>query len=166
MELFLGGVVVAILVFILVMYLMGKRMPVSHTSTLSHKFFAPVDKVWKMITDLPTYSNWRGIKVEQMGPKKWKETVQGKPVIMEETERVENSRYVTRISNENRHLQYGGQWVFEFVPEKDGSTVVTITENGEVYQPIMRFISKYFYGHNTTKRIYLVKLEKALQEGK
>lgn len=166
MELFLGGVVVFILVGILVMYLMGKNMPVTHTSTLSHKYFAPVDKVWKMITDLPTYANWRGVKVEQLGPKKWKETVSGRPVIMEEVERVENSRYVTKISGDNNNIQFGGQWIFELVPEKDGTTVVTITENGEVYKPIMRFISKYFYGHNTTKRIYLVKLEKALQEGK
>ena len=43
--------------------------------------------------------------------------------------------------------------------EAQGNTTrVTITEHGEVYNPIFRFISKYIMGHNGTMDAYLTAL--------
>ena len=47
-------------------------------------------------------------------------------------------RRVTRIAD--RNLPFGGTWMVEIVPA-DGGSKVTITENGEVYNPFFRFAS-------------------------
>jgi hypothetical protein len=40
-------------------------------------------------------------------------------------------------------LPFGGKWVYDVAPDGSGSTL-TITEDGKVYNPIFRFVSRYF----------------------
>lgn len=64
-------------------------------------------------------------------------------------------RLVTRIADKS--LPYGGSWTIDLAPEASG-TRVTITENGEVYDPLFRFLSRYVFGHTATMDAYLKEL--------
>jgi hypothetical protein len=52
-------------------------------------------------------------------------------------------------------LPFGGTWTFEVTPIGDGGSVVRITEDGEVYNPVFRFVSRYFMGYTATIDSYL-----------
>jgi hypothetical protein len=66
-----------------------------------------------------------------------------------------------RIASEN--LPYGGKWSFVFEPV-DGGTRVRITEDGEVYNPIFRFVSRFVMGQTATMDAYLTAMGKAVGE--
>ena len=54
---------------------------------------------------------------------------------------------VTRIAD--RSLPFGGTWTYVLAPDGNG-TRLTITEHGEVYNPIFRFVSRFIIGHTGT----------------
>ena len=66
-----------------------------------------------------------------------------------------------RIATEN--LPYGGTWSFALEPV-EGGTRVRITEDGEVYNPIFRFVSKFVMGQTATLDAYLKAMGKATGE--
>jgi hypothetical protein len=63
-----------------------------------------------------------------------------------------NKRLVTRIADPS--LPFGGQWTYEILPAGD-STTLRITEDGEVYNPVFRFASRFIFGHSATIEDYL-----------
>jgi hypothetical protein len=54
----------------------------------------------------------------------------------------------------DKGIPFGGSWDYRIIPEGAGSRI-TITENGEVYNPIFRFVSRYVIGHTATLDKYL-----------
>ena len=62
------------------------------------------------------------------------------------------TRMVSRIISDG--MPFGGTWTIE-VHSEGAVTTVTITENGEVYNPIFRFVSKFVMGHHRTSTTYL-----------
>lgn len=71
-------------------------------------------------------------------------------------------RMTARIADEN--LPFGGAWTYTIEPDGDGS-VLTITEDGEVYNPLFRFMSRFVFGHDSTIRGYLEAVQAELGEG-
>ena len=69
-------------------------------------------------------------------------------------------RLVTRITDKT--LPFGGAWTFTLQPV-DGGTKLTITENGEVYNPLFRVMSRFVFGHTATIDRYLTDLQKHLR---
>jgi hypothetical protein len=67
-------------------------------------------------------------------------------------ESIPPTRLVTRIEGDN--LPYGGAWAYALEPQGN-LTRITITEHGEVYNPVFRFISRYIIGHTGTIDTYL-----------
>jgi hypothetical protein len=65
---------------------------------------------------------------------------------------VPNERLVTRIADKS--LPFGGKWTYTLA-QTGNSTVLRITEDGEVYNPVFRFISRFVLGHATTIDRYL-----------
>ena len=57
------------------------------------------------------------------------------------------AKLVTRVIDP--HHNFGGTWTYEIQPAEGGS-VLQITECGEVYNPIFRFVSRYIMGHMGT----------------
>ena len=66
-------------------------------------------------------------------------------------ERVEPSRLVTRI---RPGQPFGGTWTIEIADAQ-----VRITENGEVYNPLFRFLARFLFGHTATIDGALKKLQ-------
>jgi hypothetical protein len=84
------------------------------------------------------------------------------PILFEITEKVPPRRFVTRIADKS--LPFGGRWVYEVAPTATGSSL-TITEEGEVYNPVFRFVSRYVMGHTATIDSYLQAVQKRLNPG-
>jgi hypothetical protein len=86
----------------------------------------------------------------------------GKPVWVEEgsngritlaVERSEAPRLlVLRIADPD--LPFGGVWTYEIMPAANGSTL-TITEDGEIYNPVFRVMARFVFGYEGTIAAYL-----------
>jgi len=63
---------------------------------------------------------------------------------------------VVRITDES--LPFGGSWPYELEPGAAG-TRLAIREEGEVYNPVFRFMSRFVMGHHSTIDQYLEALQ-------
>ena len=51
------------------------------------------------------------------------------------------------------------EWLFERIAPAPGGSAVTITEDGEVYNPIFRFMSRFVFGYYATLDEFVGTLE-------
>jgi hypothetical protein len=65
------------------------------------------------------------------------------------------SKLVTKIGP---GLPFGGTWTYEISTQGD-ETVLTVTERGEVYNPIFRFVSRFVMGHTATLDKFMASLQ-------
>ena len=160
------GLAVVLLCAALV-FLIGWRLPESHEATVEREYaFAP-ERVFHEIATPTEYPRWRsGVQKVDMLPasdtdrlERFREYALGDEVTYVIEERVPASRFVTTI--EDKDLPYGGSWIFELSPSAKG-TKLRITEEGEVYNPIFRFVSRFIMGHTRGLERYHDDLEKRL----
>lgn len=127
--LIIGGTLVAA---VAIMAIIGAMLPQAHVATRSARFAkAPAE----LFTALEKLSAEQDVPVDVI-------------------ERIEPTRLVTKIKPGQ---PFGGTWTCELAPDGAGSTL-TITERGEVYNPIFRFLSRYAFGHTATIDGFLKKL--------
>lgn len=154
------GVVV---VLVLLVALIGAMLPQSHVAVRSVHLHRPPTDVWKTVTDVASAGKWRrdieGIEMlpPTNGHIAWREVAKHGGVNYEgELVRAPvpgvPGRFISRITDKN--LPYGGEWIIDVAAAPNGS-VVTVTENGEVYNPIFRFVSRYIMGQTATIDGYL-----------
>ncbi len=167
------GYIVGVLALLLVVcgvmvYMMGRALPVQHVASVSRGVAAPQAKVWALITDIEGQTKWRtGLKSVTMLPAEgghpcWVEEVPGMKMKLCETESTGMSERAVKISD--AALPFGGYWLYELGPaEKDANaSVLTITEHGEVYPAMWRFISHYVMGETKNLTQYQDDLAKAV----
>jgi Polyketide cyclase / dehydrase and lipid transport len=148
--------------------IIGVLLPKRHVASRALSLHRTPDEVWSTIHDVDGYAAWRpGLKrVERLpdadGRPRWKEVGAHGAVTYEIVESLRPSKMVTRIADPT--LPFGGTWTYLVEPAGDGSTV-TITEHGEVYNPLFRFMSRFVFGHTATIDEYLAALRKRLGEG-
>lgn len=145
----------------------GWLLPKEHTVTREARFHQPPEAIWKTITDIDTMPAWRrGLKSvkhlpDQNGLPAWVETLDSGVIPLETLSSQPPSRLVTRIADPK--LPFGGTWTYEIAPAAGGS-VLRITENGEVYNPIFRFLSRFVFGQSATIETYLKSMAKKFGE--
>jgi len=155
------GAVIAVIVFI------GSRLPQSHRASVEETFTAPPDVIWRTMTDVDAFPSWRdGVKRVQRLPDR-----NGRPVWVEEgrsgkmtlaVERLESPHLlVARIADPG--LPFGGTWTYEITPVQAGSTL-RITEDGEIYNPVFRFMARFIFGYEGTIQSYIASLKKRLAQ--
>lgn len=120
----------ALVLLIVIMAVIGAMLPQAHTATRSERF--------------------PGQTPETLFPKLEKLVSENTDVPVEITERVPPQRLVTRIKPGQ---PFGGSWTITVNGDE-----VSITENGEVYNPIFRFMSRFVFGHTATMDATLKKL--------
>lgn len=154
----LGIVIVAILVIGGAVFIAGSAMPQNHTASRTARLSEPPERVWAVITDIPAFPSWRKdvAVVEQLPPRDgktaWKEVSGKLNALTFEVVTAEPPRHlVTRIADKG--LPFGGSWDYVIVPDSTGSRI-TITENGEIYNPIFRVVSRVI-GYTATIDAYL-----------
>ena len=138
----------------------GWSLPVKHRASVARAFQASPTQIFALITDVSSFPSWRsdvkGVDTlpDENGRKRWVETTKSGPPITFVVERSEPDRLlVARIANTD--LPFGGAWTYELSPAGTGRTMVRITEDGEVYNPVFRFVSRYVMGHEATIKQYL-----------
>jgi uncharacterized protein YndB with AHSA1/START domain len=151
------GIVVALIATVL---LVGSLLPKQHTATRAARFRQPPEAVWSAITDYSKFPEWRkGVtRVEALpsanGKPSWREFDKyDHSLPFEIDESKPPRRLVTRIADPN--LPFGGTWTYELTAQGDGTTVLRITENGEVRNVFFRFVSRFFMGYTKTMEDYL-----------
>lgn len=156
------AIVVAIVAIVGVVAFLGSRLPVGHVASRSVVINAPTDIVFHTMTDFMSAPTWRsGLKSvvvstdSATGHQRIVEDSKTGKMTMEIEQLVPPTRFVTRIVDEG--LPYGGAWAHA-LEAQGNATKVTITEHGEVYNPVFRFISKYIIGHTGTMDAYLTSL--------
>jgi len=148
----------AVVVVVLVVLLVGWMLPVSHRATRDATYRATPDQLFKLITDVKSFPQWRPSvrEVEVLpavnGHPQFREIGKNGSILFEIASVVPNQRLVTRIAD--RSLPFGGTWTYEITPRGD-STNLRITEDGEVYNPVFRFVSRFVFGHTATIDEYL-----------
>lgn len=110
--------------------LIGAMLPVNHVASRRARFRETPEQIWPSLSPGVSQSRFRQDDVDY-----------------DVVEAVPNRRLVTRIADKN--LPYGGSWIYEIEPEAAGSAV-RITERGEVYNPIFRFVSRFVMGQTAT----------------
>ena len=158
-----AGVGVAALAAIVVA--VGAMLPKEHVATRSALFKQPADKIFAIISGPP---DWRpDVKsFEALPPRDghpcWREVDKhGDGVTFERLEADPPRRMVTRIADKN--LPYGGSWIHE-LREAPGGTLLRVSEHGEVYNPIFRFMSRFVFGYTASLENYLKALGEKLGE--
>ncbi len=154
----LGIIIAVILVIGGAVFIAGSAMPQNHTASRTTRLSQPPERVWAVITDIPAFPSWRKdvAVVEQLPPRDgkttWKEVSRKRNALTFEAVTAEPQRHlVTRIADKG--LPFGGSWDYVIVPEGTGSRI-TITENGEIYNPVFRVVSRVM-GYTGTIDAYL-----------
>jgi len=150
----------SIVALVVIVAVIGWLLPVRHQATAARTYKASAPALFSLITDVSSFPTWRRevTKVETLpdenGRRRWRETTKNGPPITFLVERTEADRLlVGRIADTN--LPFGGAWTYELTPAGNGSTTLRITEDGEVYNPIFRFVSRFVMGHDATMKQYL-----------
>ena len=157
----------ALVALIALVVIIGLLLPKEHRASRSKSFAYPPEKVWNTLTDFGNNTGWRKqLKQVQALPNRnghaiWKETDKsGQAISYETLELVPQKRIVRKIADEK--LPFGGTWTIEVTAEPSG-TMVTVVEDGIVYNPVFRFVSKFIMGHTHSIDTYLGDLERHLE---
>ncbi len=155
-------ILIALGVVILAVVITGTLLPEKHEASVSRDFQSNRDEVWKVLSDFAHWPEWRtDLKEIRLGSNTFTEvSASGEAVEYRIEEFTTPERMVTRIITTD--LPYGGAWTYELVATDTGCRL-TITEEGEVYNPVFRFMSRFVFGHEATMRQYLDDLAKRIQ---
>jgi hypothetical protein len=149
-------VVAVLVVFVAVVAIIGAFLPKSHTASRSSRFKQTPPAIWSAITGPPEWRpDIRGFEElpRRDGRRAWKETDKhGQVIAYESIEEIPPTRLVTRIADPK--LPFGGTWTIQITPE-GGGCMLNITEAGEIYNPIFRFVSRFVLGYSGSIEAYL-----------
>ena len=153
------GVLLGVSVLIVVT---GMLLPRAHVASRSLKIQAPPEKIWQVIRDFRNVPTWHSdvIRVERLpdhhGREVWRETYKGGYLMKLETAEILPPRRLIRTIADEKG-PFTGCWEFEIITAEEGSRI-TITEKGEVSNPLIRFMFRLFMN----PAMYLEKYLKAL----
>ena len=167
--LMIGGFVVAAVALIA---FVGALLPKSHVASRSARYRRSPQEIWMAITGIAEFPSWRpGVKsVERLpdldGHSMWIEkgphdAIPYEAIEFSPPDASGNARLVGKIADPK--LPYGGAWTYELTASGDGAEL-RITERGEVYNPVFRFVSRFIMGHTKTIDDYLWALGKKFGE--
>ncbi len=141
----------------------GMSLPQNHVAVRTTHLSAPPETVWALISNAAEFPSWRSnvdsVEVIKTGALPvWREISKGERMTYEAVVFQAPTHMVTRITDKG--LPFGGSWDFQLTPDRTTGTRLTITENGEVYNPIFRFVSRFIMGHTAAIDRYLADLAK------
>lgn len=138
-------------------FVIGALLPTAHVATIEATYRAPADRVFATIADVQGGVGWRtGLEqVEILSaagePLRWREKSSFGTLTFRREEFAPPARLIGRIDDTSQG--FGGRWIYEVAPRGE-QTVLRITEEGEVYNPVFRFMSRYVFGHYRTLEQY------------
>ena len=154
--------------FIAIVVVVGWLLPVRHRASRTATIRARPTQVFSLIADVEAFPAWRsGLKSVDVvsrdstgRPLRYRERGSNGDILFEFVARDENRRLVSRIADPK--LPFGGTWTYE-LRAAGGETELMITEDGEIYNFIYRFVSRYLMGYTRTIDTYLADVERKLR---
>ncbi|HEX7136987.1 MAG TPA: SRPBCC family protein [Vicinamibacterales bacterium] len=162
-------ILLALLVVVLaaaVVTCIGWLMPVAHQAAGSAEFSKPPDTVYALVTDVRSYPRWWKdmtrieVLVDQPDRTTFRQYSSTGPLVMTIVERTRPTRIVTKIDDPDQ--PFGGTWTWDIAPTPSGGASLTITERGEIYNPVFRFAARYVFGYTRTIESCLAAIKQAL----
>lgn len=137
--------------------LIGALLPVKHRATRKARYRASPEALYAVIAGPP---DWRtgvrsfGILPEKDGRRQWwEEDTHRQKITFELLEDVPGRRLTVRMADPK--LPFGGTWSFDIAPAPGGGAELRVTEDGEIYNVVFRFMARYFFGYTASIEGYL-----------
>jgi uncharacterized protein YndB with AHSA1/START domain len=161
----LGAGILVLVLLIGVVWVIGLALPKDHVASRTVTVQRPIGEVWAAVTDVESFPAWRPavsrVEVLQQQPRRWREVGKDGTLTFEVVESTAPNRLVTQIVDKD--LPFAGRWTYELRTTPTGTQLV-ITEHGEVYNPLYRFVSRFVMGHTATMDAYLEGLRQKLEQ--
>jgi len=129
-------VVGSLAVIVAVVAIVGSMLPQQHTASRTARVALAPAALYPILVQMAQASTDPPVRVERQEPP---------------------SLLVTRISDPK--LPFGGAWTYRLEPAGTAASDLTITENGEVYNVIFRFMSRFVFGHHATMDAFIRELQ-------
>jgi hypothetical protein len=149
---------------LILIVIIGALLPQKHRVSRTISVPQPPEVVWNLVSGAPTWRadvrNYEELPPQE-GHRMWRETDKhAQTITYEALESQPPRRLVTRIADPK--LPFGGTWTYEIAPAASGCSL-TIIEDGEVYNPLFRFVSRFIMGHTATIDAYLKAVHEKLR---
>lgn len=161
-------IVLAVLITaVIVVIAIGYSLPVKHRAVREVRLRQTPAAIFAVITDVKAAPSWRSsVKTAEVfpdsgGKRRFREIGSDGSILFEVERVVPDRQLVTRIADPS--LPFGGSWTYDLIPDGD-STTLRITEDGEVFNPFFRFVSRFVMGHASTIDRYLLDLTTRMGE--
>jgi uncharacterized protein YndB with AHSA1/START domain len=153
----LGYVIASVAMVALAIVVIGFLLPEKHSVSVRTRYDASPQQIYDAIVDVERGPEWRSgldsVQVLERAPLKWRESAEWGKLTMVMDEATPPSRVVSRIADQGEG--FGGTWTYVITPGENGTgSLLLITEDGEVYNPLFRFMSKFVFGHYTSLETY------------
>jgi hypothetical protein len=154
------GSIVGLVVLVL---LIGWSLPVGHHVSREASFDVPSESLFALISSPADFPHWKtGVKSvevlpDEAGHARFREVSSSGAILYDVDRAIPGKQWVTRIADKS--LPFGGTWTYDLIPNGEGTTL-RITEDGEVYNPLFRFVSRYVMGQTATMDQYLADAHK------
>ena len=147
--------------------LIGWLLPKQHVASRAIALRRKPEDVFQLISDFKAAPSWRpDVREVELLPSlgghiRYREKGANGAITMEIVESNSPSRMVARIAD--KALPFGGMWIFDISPTTEGCRL-NITERGEIYNPVFRFVSRFLMGYNRTLDTYLQNVSRKFEE--
>lgn len=146
----------------LLLAVVGALLPVGHTARVRLQLRQAPAVVYAAIVDVAGYPSWRtgidSLAIVSAGPPlRWRESSAQGTIEFEQVEAAP-PRLVRSEIQGAKEQGFGGTWTWELAPRPDGGTTLTITERGEIYNPLFRLMSQLFFSPYETLEQYALDL--------
>jgi len=154
----------------LAVWIIGSLLPVEHRVTSEATFTVPPDTLFSLISTPMKFPEWRkDVKAVELlppsdGVERYREISGDGTILYSVVRSIPGRERVIEIADPN--LPFGGRWTFVVAPASAGTTSLRITEDGEVRNPIYRFVSRLVVGHRATIDRYLADMKRHFEERK
>jgi uncharacterized protein YndB with AHSA1/START domain len=152
----------ALAVIIAIAAIVGWLLPRQHRVSREQFLPVPPEAVWTAITGIETFPHWRRdvtrvrVLPDREGRRCWVEEGRSGKMTFVTEESDAPRRLVVRIADPD--LPFGGTWTYDIAGVSGGSRI-TISEDGEIYNPIFRVVARFIIGYEGTIRSYLEALD-------
>jgi uncharacterized protein YndB with AHSA1/START domain len=152
----------------LLLAVVGALLPVGHTARVRLQLRQPPAAVYATIVDVEDYPDWRtgvdSLTIVSPGPPlRWRESSAQGSIEFEQVVAAP-PRLVRSEIKGAQEQGFGGTWTWDLAPRPDGGTTLTITERGEIYNPLFRLRAQLFFSPYETLEQYARDLASRLGE--
>ncbi|HYK52170.1 MAG TPA: hypothetical protein VEV38_01395 [Candidatus Eremiobacteraceae bacterium] len=162
----IGAVIGLVVLLFVVAIAIGTSLPIAHVATCSAQYKQSPATLRAAVADDATSTSWRSDvkavhrEATSNGETRWVETYNSGQTLPY-LERLNSWGIDRRIDDPD--LPFADEWKYKF-QSSGGGTQMTISEFGEIYNPVFRLIEHFFTGYSATIKTYMTDLGKKYDE--